>query len=210
MNPDRNIVFPNPRHTSPEGLLAVGGDLSPSTLIQAYSKGIFPWPQEGYPMLWFCPDPRGILDFHEFRINRSARRALESNDWQVSFDRASREVINNCRLQKRPNQNGTWILPEMESAYCELANLGKVLTIEIWLRDQLVGGIYGVLSDRYFSAESMFYKVSGASKVAFIFLVQRLKDMGHQWMDIQMLTDVSQSFGGKYVDREEFLNRIGI
>lgn len=202
--------FPNPRITSPEGLLAVGGDLSVSTLVEAYKNGIFPWPQEGYPMLWFCPDPRGVLDFDNFYVNRSARRSLSAHPWEVSFDRKPEQVINECRTQKRPGQSGTWILPEMAEAYLNLFHEGHVLTVEVSLDGQLVGGIYGVLSQKYFSAESMFFKQSGASKVAFIFLVERLKQMGHQWMDIQMVTEVTSSFGGQYIPREDFLSRLGV
>jgi leucyl/phenylalanyl-tRNA--protein transferase len=208
-------LFPDPRQSTPEGLVAVGGDLSVNTLKDAYSRGIFPWPQEGLPMLWFSPDPRGVLDFSELHVGRSLQKWLKANvDLKVTCNQATQKVIQACRQKKRPGQAGTWILPEMETAYTELNKNGWGISIEIWREENLVGGIYGVLasapSGKYFSAESMFYSVSNASKLALLELVRELKKRGLTWMDLQMVTDVSSQFGAKLISRDEFLKRLGV
>lgn len=206
------IEFPNPRLTSPEGLLAVGGNLEVETLLAAYSKGIFPWPQEGYPMLWFCPDPRGVLDFEDFRIPDSFRKFVKKQEgkWQITINQAFSDVIRECRSQKRPGQSGTWISQEIQNAYVQFFKEGYVLSLEVWEDDTLVGGIYGVLLKGLFSGESMFFKKDNASKFALYKVVEYLKKQGHTWMDIQMVTPVTEAFGGKYISREEFLKRRGI
>lgn len=200
----------NPRLADQEGLVAAGGDWGAEILIEAYKRGCFPWPQEGLPILWFSPDPRGILLFSELRINRSLYRVMKSHAWNVTFNRAFHEVMEACAKTPRPGQNGTWILPEMLSPYTELFDNGRGLSCEIWnLEGQLVGGLYGVLSEKYFSAESMFYRESGASKFALIKMTQYLQDIhGLDWMDIQMLTPVTESLGGRWLPRLEFLQRI--
>ena len=202
------VEFPNPRLTTPEGLVAIGGELNVETLLAAYKKGIFPWPQADLPMLWFCPDPRGVLDFNEFHIPRSVEKILRKAQWAVTFNTAFSAVIAGCRAQPRPGQAGTWILPEMEKAYREFERAGNVLSVEVWEGTELVGGLYGVLSEKYFSAESMFYTRSNASKLALIAVVEELSRRGHNWMDIQMVTSASEAFGGKYISRDEFLRRI--
>ncbi|GIL16432.1 MAG: leucyl/phenylalanyl-tRNA--protein transferase [Oligoflexia bacterium] len=205
------IDFPNPRLTTAEGLVAVGGNLKVETLVAAYSKGIFPWPQEGYPMLWFCPDPRGVLDFHDFHVPTSLKKFEKKHpNWKVTTNQAFPEVIRQCRLQKRPGQSGTWISKEIQAAYIKFFEAGFVLSLEVWDGDELIGGIYGVLLKGLFSGESMFYKRDNASKIAFWKIVEHLKSLGHQWMDIQMVTSVTKAFGGKYIPREEFLRRLGI
>lgn len=205
----------NPRMSTPEGLVAVGGNLEVATLAEAYRLGIFPWPQEGLPLLWFSPDPRGVLDFSDLHIPRSLKKWQRQHaHWRLTVNQAFPEVIRQCRLQKREGQLGTWILPEMEKAYLELFKAGKILSLEIWEESELIGGIYGVLiknasGQLHFSGESMFHLRTNASKIAFIEMVEHLKGLGLQWMDIQMLTDVTQALGGKYIPREEFLGRIG-
>lgn len=204
-------VFPDPRTATSEGLVAVGGPLSVEILQEAYGHGIFPWPQEGYPMLWFSPDPRGILEFSELRINRSLGKWLRKEGGRLEFtlNTAFSQVIENCRDQERPGQESTWILPSIVSAYQRLFAAGQVISGECWQDGELVGGIYGVISEKYFSAESMFYKKPNASKFCFIKMVEHLRSLGHQWMDIQMVTEVTESLGGKLIAREEFLQRIG-
>lgn len=214
-------LFPNPRKSTPEGLVAVGGNLEIETLREAYRKGIFPWPQPEMPLLWFSPDPRGILDFVDFHIPKSlAKFARKQTHWQFTFNRAFTQVIEACRTQARKGpdgqmQAGTWILPEMALAYERLFQEGQILTCECWEGDELIGGIYGVLTMTaagflLFSGESMFHHKSNASKMVLWKLVEHLQSQGHKWMDIQMVTEVTGMFGGKYIPREEFLNRIGV
>lgn len=203
--------FPDPRSASPEGLVAVGGTLTVDLLTEAYENGIFPWPQEGYPMLWFSPEPRGILDFEELHINRSLEKWLRKEEPKLTFtvNQAFDAVIEGCKDQKRPGQESTWILPVIVASYQRMFAAGKIISGECWENGELVGGIYGVLSEKYFSAESMFYKKPNASKYGFIKLVEHLKNLGHEWMDIQMVTEVTSSLGGKLISREDFLKRIG-
>ena len=214
-------LFPDPRRTTPEGLVAVGGNLSVATLREAYSKGIFPWPQEGMPLLWFSPDPRGVLDFKDFHIPKSLDKfARKHGHWSFTFNRAFAQVIEACRTQPRRGpdgqmQTGTWILPEMQAAYTQLFEQGHILSCECWDGERLIGGIYGVLNltkknQMLFSGESMFHVESNASKMVLWKLVEHLKDQGQTWIDIQMTTEVTQMMGGKYIPREEFLQRIGV
>jgi leucyl/phenylalanyl-tRNA--protein transferase len=202
--------------STPEGLVAVGGNLEVPALREAYRNGIFPWPQEGLPMLWFSPDPRGILDFENLHISRSLKKwDRQHSHWTYTVNQAFPQVIRQCRLQKREGQAGTWILPEMEAAYLKLFDEGQILSLEVWESERLIGGIYGVVSisekgQLFFSGESMFHHLANASKMAFWRLVQHLQSHGHSWMDMQMLTEVTRSFGGNYISRDEFLERIGV
>ena len=199
--------FPDPSQAEEEGFLALGGDLSPSTLVEAYSRGVFPWPMESSgPVPWFSPDPRGVLFFSDFHIPKSFTKALRRSDWQVTYDRAFDQVVAECAVQARPGQEGTWIYSFMQEAYRDLFAQGYAHSVECWQGEQLVGGLYGVLTDRYFSAESMFYKESGASKFCLVKTVELLKELGHSWMDIQMVTPVTEAFGGSYIPRSDFLN----
>jgi len=203
--------FPNPRTAEiDDGVIAVGGNIDGPNLKKSYSLGIFPWPHEGYPLLWFCPDERGILDFNELHISHSLKKWIKKNESsiEVTVNTAFQQVINECREQQRPGQNGTWITDEIVDAYTELFEMGHVISIECWQLGELISGIYGVLSPNYFSCESMFFKKSNASKYAFVKLVEYLKSKGHTWMDLQMVTDVSGSFGGRYVTRDYFIDLI--
>lgn len=204
------VEFPDPRFTTPEGLVAIGGAWEADTLESAYGKGIFPWPQEGLPILWFCPDPRGVLDFDDFHVPASLRKFARRQNLVFTVDRAFREVMEACRAQPRPGQDGTWILAEMVPAYAELARRGKALSLEVWEDGVLVGGIYGVLVQGLFSGESMFHSRPNASKMALWKMVEHLRGLGHRWMDIQMVTPVTEAFGGKYIPRDEFLRRRGL
>ncbi len=204
------IVFPNPRRATPEGLVAYGGSIEPATLRAAYREGIFPWPQEGAPMLWFCPDPRGVLDFDDFHVPRSLVKFAKRSKWMFTINQAFREVMLACQSQSRPGQAGTWIVPEMVPAYEKLHQAGEALSLECWEDGVLIGGIYGVLLDGLFSGESMFFSRSNASKMCLWKVVEHLKTLGHTWMDIQMVTDVTAQMGGKYIAREEFLQRRGL
>jgi leucyl/phenylalanyl-tRNA--protein transferase len=216
--PDSKPLIPafDPRKSTPEGLVAVGGNLEFETLEEAYRLGIFPWPQEGMPLLWFSPDPRGVLDFDELHVPRSLRKwERQHSHWKYTLNKAFSQVIHHCRLQKRPGQDGTWILPQMEKAYRTLFDRGRVLSLEVWDGEDLIGGIYGVMcvnaeGKMHFSGESMFHLKANASKMALVKLVEHLKSQGQTWMDIQMLTDVTTALGGKYISREDFLGRLGV
>jgi leucyl/phenylalanyl-tRNA--protein transferase len=203
--------FPDPYNTEIiDGVIAAGGILDAPNLKLSYSMGIFPWPHEGYPLLWFCPDERGILEFNELQINRSLAKWIRKNEplIKVTVNQAFPQVIRECQQQVRAGQKGSWITPEIIDAYCELNKRGGAVSVECWLDGELISGIYGVRSQSYFSCESMFFKIPNASKFAFVKLVDYLKSQGLTWMDLQMVTDVSESFGGKYISREAFLDRI--
>ncbi len=209
---DLKKIFANPRQETIEDIIAVGGRLSPELLIYSYNHGIFPWPHEGYPLLWFCPDERGVIDFHDLHLPKSFLKWIKKNqaNFKVTSNQNFKEVVKQCRLQLRNGQKGSWINSEIEKNYFELHKQGKALSIEIWLEDRIVGGIYGVLSDKYFSCESMFHLVPNASKFALLHMILLLQDRGFSWMDIQMVTSVCESFGGKLIEKNEFLTRIDL
>lgn len=201
-----SVDFPDPRDTLAEGILAVGGRLDVGTLYTAYSMGIFPWPQPGMPMLWFSPEKRGVLFFKDLKISESLRRFRRRNPQiQFTVNQSFAEIMDECAKQPRPGQDGTWILPAMKRAYLDFFHAGFCMAIGVWENGILIGGIYGVLVEGVFSGESMFYKKSNASKLALWKLVEVLTELGHQWMDVQMVTPVVESLGGKYIDREEYL-----
>jgi leucyl/phenylalanyl-tRNA--protein transferase len=200
--------FPDPRGSTPEGIVAIGGPLNTETLTEAYENGIFPWPHSEMPLLWFSPDPRGVLFFNELKVNRTLQKVLRNKTWTVSFNTCFKQVITNCQKQIRKGQRGTWITDEMIQAYYELFLKNQALSVEVWNNSKLVGGLYGVLSSKYFSAESMFFLESNASKYALIHMIEYLQTQGHQWMDLQMVTSVSRSLGAKEISRNEFLSKI--
>ena len=158
----------------PNGLLAVGGDLSPRRLLAAYRRGIFPWYSEGDPILWWCPDPRMVLVPGELRVTRSLAKTLRNKTYQVRFDTAFDDVMRGCAAP-RPDQPGTWITAEMRAAYGRLHELGYAHSVETWIDGRLAGGLYGVAIGRVFFGESMFTRVRDASKIAFVHLVRRLE-----------------------------------
>ncbi len=203
--------FPDPRTTKIEDdIIAVGGYLDAENLKKSYAMGIFPWPHEGYPLLWFCPDKRGILDFKDLHIPQSLQKWIKKNqpEIKVTVNECFSEVMKECQKQKRKDQKGSWINKEMIEAYSDLQKKGGALSVECWISDELISGIYGVMSKKYFSCESMFFKKPNASKYAFIQLVEHLKKQKMTWMDLQMVTDVSESFGAKYISRSKFLDRM--
>lgn len=204
-----SVEFPDPRDTLAEGIIAVGGRLDVATLYEAYSRGIFPWPQEGMPMLWFSPEKRGVLVFKEFKIPESLRRFRRKHP-EITFtvNKDFQQVLEECSKQPRPHQQGTWITPAMKRAYLDFFNEGYGLSIEVRENNIVIGGIYGVLVDGVFSGESMFYKKPNASKLALWYLVDYLQSQGHEWIDVQMVTPVVESMGGKYVDREVYLTML--
>lgn len=204
-----SVDFPDPRNSMAEGVVAIGGVLDVGTLYAAYSLGIFPWPQAGLPMLWFSPERRGVIDLDEFHVSESLRRFRRSNPQiEITFNQDFHQVVEECAKQPRPNQEGTWILPAMKRAYLDFFKAGFALSVEVRENNILIGGIYGVLVKGVFSGESMFYKKTNASKLALWSLVEYLSVQGHQWIDVQMVTPVIESMGGKYIDRDEFLDRL--
>lgn len=205
------LRFPDPRNTGPEGLLALGGDLSPETLLLAYRQGIFPWPIEGAPALtWFCPIERGVIDFAELHIPRSLKLFRKKDSYRFSFDQAFPRVIDACQAAFRPGQPGTWITPEMREAYVEFHREGHAHSVEAWdsISGELVGGLYGVYFKGAFAGESMFHMAPNASKLAILHLVERLQSHGIEWMDIQVMTPHMEGLGAKLISRDDFLDRL--
>jgi leucyl/phenylalanyl-tRNA--protein transferase len=202
----RRPVGPNrwrlePREADQDGVVGAGADLESSTLVAAYARGVFPWPHEGMPLLWFSPDPRAVLVRERFHLSRSLRRTLRRRGWTTTVDRATEAVIRAC--SDRPE--GTWITPEMRDAYLELSGLGWVHSVEVWEGDELVGGLYGVQIGGVFTAESKFHRRSDASKVALLELLDRLTEAGGALVDVQIMTEHLRSLGAHEVPREEFL-----
>ncbi len=188
----------------PNGLLAAGGDLTPQRLVAAYSRGIFPWYSEGQPVLWWSPDPRMVLPVAEFRVARSLRKRVQAETFETRFDTAFRAVVDACARTPRPGQGGTWITPEMVDAYCELHRLGYAHSVESWRDGELAGGLYGVALGRVFFGESMFARVTDASKVALVALVAHLQRQGVPLVDCQQETAHLASFGARPVPRAQF------
>ncbi|QQE87007.1 leucyl/phenylalanyl-tRNA--protein transferase [Azotobacter chroococcum] len=187
----------------PNGLLAVGGDLSAERLIQAYRHGCFPWYQAGQPILWWSPNPRTVLLPQELHVSRSLRKTLRQERFQVSLDRDFSAVIQAC-AGPRDYADGTWITPEMQAAYRELHRRGIAHSVEVWQNDNLVGGLYGLAIGQLFFGESMFSHVDNASKVGFATLVRRLEQWGFVLIDCQMPTQHLQSLGAHSISRSEF------
>lgn len=204
----RAHVFPDPELADPSGLLAVGGDLDPSRVLLAYRLGIFPWYSEGEPILWWSPDPRMVLSVPELHVPRSLAKRVRRGDYRVTADTAFAEVIERCATRPRPGQRGTWITGDMRRAYVRLHQLGHAHSVEAWLGDRLVGGLYGLSVGRLFCGESMFALEPDASKVAFVVLVEHLARWGVPLIDCQVHTEHLARFGAKEVSRAAFLRII--
>lgn len=200
----KEIVFPPAKMASQEGIVAVGGDLSPQRLLNAYANGIFPWYSEAEPILWWSPSPRMVLFPKELHISKSMKRLLNKNLFQLTFDRNFKEVIKNCRAPRK-NQKGTWITEEMREAYVSLHELGFAHSAEVWQDKQLVGGIYGISLGKCFFGESMFSKKSNASKFVFIKLAQQLLKMEFLMLDCQVPSEHLKSLGARAIPRKDYL-----
>lgn len=200
--------FPDPRRSSPEGIVAFGDDLRPETLMTAYRQGIFPWTIEGYPLPWFCPPRRGILDFRRLHVPRSLARVRRNTTLRLTIDRAFDKVIEACSQIERNGQPGTWITSQMIDAYGELHRLGHAHSVEAWDGEKLVGGLYGVDSGGAFAGESMFHFIPNASKLALLHLTDHLSPRGATWIDIQTLTPHMVHLGAHEITRDEFLARL--
>jgi len=202
-----SIEFPPVEQAYEDGFLAIGGDLSIDRLLVAYKQGIFPWYDQNQPIMWFSPDPRMVLFEKELKVSKSMRQLIRKNEFEVTFNTHFEEVIDACAAIQRPDQEGTWITDEMKKAYTELHKLEYVISVEVWKASELVGGLYGVwLEDKkVFCGESMFAKVSNASKYGFIALVQWLSEKGVKLIDCQVYTKHLASLGAREIPRKEFL-----
>jgi leucyl/phenylalanyl-tRNA--protein transferase len=203
---DPKAPFPpvDQAETDPDGLLALGGDLSLTRLLTAYKSGIFPWYSQGQPIMWWSPDPRTVLFPEEIHISRSLRKAMRKSGYSHSFDHAFAQVIEAC-AEPRRDQPGTWITPEMKRAYIMLHNQGHAHSVEIWDQNRLIGGLYGVLLGRVFFGESMFSRASNSSKMALVHLAQTFGRGGGVMIDCQVYTDHLSSLGAEEIDRDHFV-----
>lgn len=203
------FAFPPVELAEPEGLLAVGGDLSEERLLLAYSLGIFPWYSEGSPILWWSPDPRLVLFPEEFKASRSLRQTINKKVFTVTMDKAFEDVIEKCAEVRRADDGGTWITPEMAEAYIKLHRRGHAHSVESWHDGELMGGLYGVALGGAFFGESMFTTAPDASKVALAALVERLSEWGFDIIDCQVTTEFFKGLGARDIPRADFLKRLG-
>jgi len=204
------VEFPPVETADEDGLLAVGGDLEPESILLAYSNGIFPWPLDEKLLAWFAPPQRAVIFVDEFHIGRSLKKALRREGFTCSVDRDFSKVIASCaEVQNRGEQGSTWITDELRDAYTQLHSLGFAHSFETYLGDTLVGGIYGVQLGRFFAAESSFYRRDNASKAAMISMVEYLRELGIAWFDCQVLTSFSASFGAREIPRSDFMQLLG-
>ncbi|MFH2132330.1 MAG: leucyl/phenylalanyl-tRNA--protein transferase [bacterium] len=205
---NETMIFPDPSLADDGGLLAVGGDLSPERILLAYSMGIFPWYSEGQPLLWWSPDPRAILNPDQVHISKSLRRVLRSHKFTVRFDSRFEDVIRNCSETRRTGQDGTWITDDMITAYCGLHKAGFAHSVETYLEEELVGGLYGISLGKVFFGESMFSHQSDASKVAFVTLSKLVGNFGFDFIDCQLPTPHLASLGVTRICREDYLVKL--
>lgn len=204
----RALVFPPAEQANDHGLLAVGGDLSPERLLLAYRSGIFPWYDEGLPILWHSPDPRCVLLTNELHVGRTLRRVLRQGQYEVRYDTAFAHVIRACAETPRPGQDGTWITGEMEEAYVRLHDLGYAHSVEAWEGTELVGGLYGVSLGSMFFGESMFSWSANASKVALVTLAERVARWGFRVIDAQVPTPHTMALGAHLWPRRKYLEEL--
>ena len=201
----KELFFPAVSNANLDGLLAIGGDLSSERLVLAYKNGIFPWFEEGEPLLWWSPNPRMVLFLDELVISKSVRNILNRNVFKITFNQNFRDVISHCQKVKRDGQTGTWITNEMIEAYCKLHELGIAKSFEVWQNEKLVGGLYGIDLGTVFCGESMFSLVSNASKIAFIALVTHLRTNNYKLLDCQVYNEHLESLGCREINREDFI-----
>ena len=201
-------MFPPPGTAGEDGLLAIGGDLSIERLLLAYRNGIFPWYNEGEPICWWCPDPRFVLFPGELKISRSMKAVLNNPSFKLRVNTAFETVMEQCKTVPRQGQEGTWISPAMQEAYGQLHKAGYAFSAETWIGGQLAGGLYGIRLGNVFFGESMFSKVSNASKYAFIKYVQQLQQEGVVLIDCQVYTEHLESLGARMIERDVFLETV--
>ena len=202
---NKNNHFPSPTLATEEGILAVGGDLSPERLLTAYRMGIFPWFNEGEPIAWWSPDPRMVLFPSELKVSKSMRPYFNQQKFRVTFDQAFETVMQHCQAPRNRQWGGTWITNDMLEAYCTLHELGFAHSVEVWQDKELVGGLYGISLGKCFYGESMFALVSNASKFGFISLVKKLESFGFWLVDCQQQTHHLGRMGARAIERSAFL-----
>lgn len=203
------VKFPPVEEASEDGLLAIGGELDQETLLEAYKHGVFPWPvRPDYPMTWFSPNPRGIIDFENFKVGRTLAKFLKKNPYSIKFNHDFDKVIQNCSQTTRKHEVGTWIHPIIIKGYSNLFQQKLAYCVSVYDEEELVGGLYGVCIGEIISGESMFHTKSNASKVALVGLINKLKTNGIKFIDTQMVTPVIESFGGENIPRQDFIKRI--
>ncbi|MBW3670653.1 MAG: leucyl/phenylalanyl-tRNA--protein transferase [Acidobacteria bacterium] len=199
------MQFPDPRY-APHDIIAIGGDLEPQTLLEAYSKGIFPWPIEDYALCWFSPNRRAVLFFDSLHVSRSLLKARSRTTLEFTIDQDFEQVVRLCASAPRPEQHGTWILPEIEEAYLALHEAGHAHSVEAWEAGRLVGGLYGVDAGGAFSGESMFHLRPDASKLALLFLIGHLRSRGLEWLDVQIMTPHMRQLGTRLISRSSYID----
>ena len=201
----KELIFPPVETASPEGILAFGGDLLPKRLILAYRSGIFPWFNEGEPIIWYAPDYRMVLFPDELKISKSMQRIMVKNEYTISWNTNFEQVIDQCQKSPRKDQLGTWITNDMKQAYIRLNKLGVAKSVEVWRGEELVGGLYGIDLGNIFCGESMFSKESNTSKLAFINLVKELQKKNYKLIDCQVYNEHLESLGAREIPRNEFM-----
>lgn len=202
------LVFPNPHDAEEDGLLAVGGDLSSKRLLLAYSHGIFPWYSDDSPILWWALNPRMVLKLDNFKVSKSLKSSIRNCNFEIRFDTDFEQVINNCAKSVRKDQESTWITKDMKMAYIQLHELGFAHSVETYVNNELVGGLYGVSLGRVFFGESMFHKQTDASKIAFYHLVVQLKEWDFEMIDAQMETPLLKSFGAQNIKFDSYYEQL--
>ena len=204
---DKELAFPPVHLSGPDGLLAMGGDLSPQRLLLAYRKGIFPW-YEGEHILWWCPDPRFVLFPRDLKINKTIKGLLKKSDFDFTINKAFKQVIYHCKKIPRPGQAGTWITDEIEKAFIVMHELGYAHSAEVWKNGDLVGGLYGIKLGKVFFGESMFSLQSNASRFAFTKYTEHLVEQGVELIDCQVYTEYLESMGATMIPRTDFIRLI--
>lgn len=199
------FVFPDVASAGPDGILAIGGDLQPERLILAYRSGIFPWYNQGEPIIWYSPNERMVLFPEDLKISKTMRQLMRKNEFELTWNTAFEQVIKACQKSPRKDQDGTWITTDMMKAYIKLHELGYAKSIEVWKDKELVGGLYGIDLGHVFCGESMFSKTSNTSKLAFIHLVQSLAKKNYKLIDCQVYNPHLESLGAKEISRQEFM-----
>ena len=200
-------LFPDPEGAE-DGIVAIGGDLTPERLLAAYNAGIFPWYSKDEPIMWWSPDPRFILKPSSVRISKSMKKVLRGQEFKITYNQAFESVIQSCASTPRKDQEGTWITEEMSTAYKYLHQLGYAQSVEVWKETKLVGGLYGVVIGKCFFGESMFSHISNASKAGFVTLVKRLEEEEFDLIDCQIETAHLTSLGAEPISRKDFLLRL--
>lgn len=198
------IEFPDVELASPDGILAIGGDLSPERLLLAYRSGIFPWYSEGEPIVWYSPEKRMVLFPRELKVSKSMKQLMRKDTYRITWNQNFEAVIKACQESPRKDQDGTWITEEMRSAYIRLHELGHAKSVEVWRDEELVGGLYGIDLGQIFCGESMFSRESNTSKLAFIHLVKKLQKENYRLIDCQVYTAHLASLGAREISRKEF------